>query len=74
MSLSKTQIALEYVYQCVGDRNCNIFSVQGSGISKFSEGFMAIAQHVQIPLQNPMTEEARLRVVRRWLEVPHSGT
>jgi len=72
-SLSKTQIALEYVHQCVSDRNCNIFWVQGSGISKFSEGFMAIAQHVQIPLHNAVTEEARLLVVRRWFEGPHSG-
>ena len=73
-SLSKTQIALEYVHQRVSDHNCNIFWVQGSGVSKFSQGFRAIAQHVRIPLHNAETDEARLLEVKRWFEGRDSGT
>jgi len=35
---------------------------------------MAIAQHVHIPPHDAVTEEVRLRVVRRWFKGPHSGT
>jgi len=72
-SLRKTQIALEYVHQRASQGNCNIFWVQGSGVSKFSEGFRAIAQHVQIPLHSAETDEARLLEVKRWFEGPNSG-
>jgi len=72
-SLSKTQIALEYVYQRATENNCNIFWVQGSGVSKFSEGFRAIAQHVGIPLVSTETDEAGLLSVKRWLEGRNSG-
>ena len=48
--------------------------MQGSGISKFSEGFRAIAQHVRIPLHSAETDEAKLLEVKRWLEGPESGT
>ena len=43
-------------------------------MSKFSEGFRAIAQHVRIPLQSAETDEAKLLEVKRWLEGPDSGT
>jgi len=72
-SLRKTQIALEYVHQRASAGNCSIFWVQGSGVSKFSEGFRAIAQHVQIPLHNAEADEARLLEVKRWFEGPNSG-
>jgi len=35
---------------------------------------MAIAQHVHIPPHDAVTEEVRLRIVRRWFKGPHSGT
>ena len=73
-SLSKTQIALEYVHQRASDPNCNIFWVQGSGISKFGQGFRTIAQHVRIPLHSAETDEARLQEVKRWFEGRDSGS
>ena len=72
--LSKTQIALEYVHQRASDHNCNIFWVQGSGVSKFSEGFRDIALHAQIPLPSAETNETEsLLSVKRWFEGPTSG-
>ena len=73
-SLSKTQIALEYVHQRATENNCNIFWVQGSGVLKFSEGFRAIAQLVQIPLASTKPDEKGfLLSVRRWFESSNSG-
>ena len=73
-SLSKTQIALEYVHQRATESNCHIFWVQGSGVLKFSEGFKAIAQHVRIPLARAKTDETGfLLSVRRWFESPNNG-
>ncbi|PWW80875.1 TPR-like protein [Tuber magnatum] len=70
----KTQIALEYVYQCSSEGHCGVFWVQGSGILKFAEGFKAIAQHVRIPrVSGEKDEEGLLRRARMWLEGPHSG-
>ena len=43
-------------------------------MSKFGEGFRAIAQHVRIPLHSAETDEAKLLEVKRWLEGPGSGT
>jgi len=72
-SLRKSQIALEYVHQRASESNCNIFWVEGSGVSKFNEGFKDIAQHVQIPLASPKADEkGTLLSVRRWLECPGS--
>ncbi|PUU74525.1 hypothetical protein B9Z19DRAFT_1133161 [Tuber borchii] len=71
---NKTQIALEYVHQRASDHNCDIFWIQGSGVSKFSEGFRAIARHVRIPLCSTEADEARLLKVKRWFEGPGSGT
>jgi len=72
-SLRKTQIALEYVHQRASESNCNIFWVQGSGVSKFSEGFKDIAQHVQIPLASPKADEKGILLsVRKWFEGPGS--
>ena len=74
-SLSKTQIALEYVHQRATESNCHIFWVQGSGVLKFSEGFKAIAQHVRIPLARAKTDETGfLLSVRRWFESSNSGS
>ncbi|CUS15405.1 unnamed protein product [Tuber aestivum] len=70
----KTQIALEYVYQCASESGCDIFWVQGSGVLKFMEGFRAIAQHVGIPLASAETEEEGILLsVRRWFEGADSG-
>ena len=74
-SLSKTQIALEYVHQRASENNCNIFWVQGSGVLKFSEGFRDIAQHVQIPLASTKKDEnGFLLSVRKWFEGLNSGS
>ena len=74
ISLSKTQIALEYVHQRASKSNCHIFWVQGSGVSKFSEGFRTIAEHVRIPLARAKTDEKGFLLgVRRWFESPNSG-
>ena len=72
ISLSKTQIALEFVYQRASENNCKIFWVQGSEALKFND-FQAIAQHVQIPLASAETDEARLLEVKQWFEDPHNG-
>ncbi|CUS09278.1 unnamed protein product, partial [Tuber aestivum] len=56
----KTQIALEYAYQCVSEIDCHVFWVQGSGVLKFIEGFKAIAQHVRIPLASAEMEQEEL--------------
>ncbi|PWW75749.1 TPR-like protein [Tuber magnatum] len=70
----KTQIALEYVYQRTIESDCHVFWVQGSGLLKFSEGFRAVAQQVQIPLASAETDEGGLlRSIKSWLEGPHSG-
>ncbi|PUU74855.1 P-loop containing nucleoside triphosphate hydrolase protein [Tuber borchii] len=71
----KTQIALEYVHQRASESNWNIFWVQGSEVSKFSEGFRDIAQHVRIPLASAKKDEnGFLLSVRRWFEGPNSGS
>ena len=72
-SLRKTQIALEYVYERASENNCNIFWVQGSGVSKFSEGFRDIAQHVGISLVRTEADGTGLLTVKRWLQGPNSG-
>ena len=73
-SLSKTQIALEYVRQRAREDNCNTFWVRGSEALKFSEDFRAIAQHVRIPPASAETDETEsLLSVRRWFEGPNSG-
>ncbi|CUS13416.1 unnamed protein product, partial [Tuber aestivum] len=70
----KTQIALEYVCRRTSEGHCNVFWVQGSGISKFTEGFKAIGQHVRIPLASTeKDEEELLRHTRTWFEGPDSG-
>ncbi|CUS06869.1 unnamed protein product, partial [Tuber aestivum] len=70
----KTQIALEYVYQRASESDCDIFWVQGSGVLRFTEGFRAIAQRVQIPLASAETEEEGfLLSIKRWFEGPESG-
>ncbi|CUS10230.1 unnamed protein product, partial [Tuber aestivum] len=70
----KTQIALEYVFQRGSESDCHVFWVQGSGISKFSDGFRAIAQHVGIPRASGETDEENLLwSVKRWFEYPDSG-
>jgi len=73
-SLSKSQIALEYVYQRASESNCNIFWVHGSGVPKFSDGFKTIVRRFRIPLDSAETDEARLLEVKRWFEGPESGT
>ena len=72
-SLSKTQIALQYVHQRAREDNCNIFWVQGSEVLKFSDDFRAIAQRVQIPLASAEADEAGLLKVKQWFEDPHNG-
>ncbi|CUS06807.1 unnamed protein product, partial [Tuber aestivum] len=70
----KTQIALEYVYQCASESNCNIFWVQGSGVLQYREGYRAIAQRIRIPLASAETEEEGfLLSIKRWFEGPESG-
>jgi len=73
-SLSKTQIALEYVYQRASESDCNIFWVQGSGVPKFSSGFKTIARRFRIPLDSAETDEARLLEVKKWFEGRESGS
>ncbi|PWW77303.1 hypothetical protein C7212DRAFT_185931 [Tuber magnatum] len=70
----KTQIALEYVYQCSSESGCHVFWIHGSGLLKFSEGFRRVAQHVQLPPANAETDEERFLLdIRRWFEGPNSG-
>ncbi|CUS11368.1 unnamed protein product [Tuber aestivum] len=70
----KTQIALEYLYRCASESDCDIFWVHGSGLPKFSQGFRAIAQHVRIPLASTeMDEEGFLLDIKRWFDGPDSG-
>ncbi|CUS15458.1 unnamed protein product, partial [Tuber aestivum] len=70
----KTQIALEFVYQRTSESDCDVFWVHGSGVPKFSEGFRAIAQRVQIPLaSSEKDQEEFLLNIKRWFEGPASG-
>ncbi|CUS08033.1 unnamed protein product, partial [Tuber aestivum] len=65
----KTQIALEYVYRRASEADCDIFWVQGSGVSKFREEFRAIGKHVRNPLASGETEEEGFLLgIKRWLE------
>ncbi|PWW75743.1 TPR-like protein [Tuber magnatum] len=70
----KTQVALEYVYQCSSENGCHVFGVHGSGPLKFSEDFRRVAHHVQIPFACAETdEEGFLLGITRWFEGPNSG-
>ncbi|CUS11364.1 unnamed protein product, partial [Tuber aestivum] len=70
----KTQIALEFVYRCASERDCDVYWVHGGGVQKFREGFTAIAQHVRIPLPGAETDqEGFLLNIRRWFEGLASG-
>ncbi|CUS09496.1 unnamed protein product, partial [Tuber aestivum] len=70
----KTQIALEYLYRCGSESDCDIYWVHGSGLPTFSDEFRAIAQHGRIPLAGTETdEEGFLLNVKRWFQGPDSG-
>ncbi|CUS07630.1 unnamed protein product, partial [Tuber aestivum] len=72
--LRKTQIALEYIYQVASKSDSDVFWVQGSGVSKFIEGFRAIAEYVRIPLAGAETDQEQfLKSIKRWFEGPDSG-
>ena len=68
MTTSKTQIALEYVYQYEGRRP--VFWVHGSSLEKFSEEFKSIGTS-QAAIDGEGTEA--LISVKRWFEGPNSG-
>jgi len=66
--ISKTQIALEYVYRC--GRGRPVFWVHGSSLEKFSEEFKSIGAS-----QSAIDGEGSksLTSVKKWLEGPNSG-
>ncbi|RPA89592.1 TPR-like protein [Choiromyces venosus 120613-1] len=70
----KTQIALEYLYQCTWESSCDVFWTHGSGIVKFSQDFRTIGQRVHIPQASTQKDEEQfLLSIKAWFEGPDSG-
>lgn len=71
--VSKTQIALEYIYQ--RKDLSHVFWVHGSSFLKFGEDYRRIFQTVGISHGGPEpSENEQLSEVKRWLESPASGS
>jgi len=68
---SKTQIALEYIYQQKGLRH--VFWVSGGSFLKFSKAYRRILWKARIPFSDDSDDETLLLKVKRWLESEDSG-